>query len=151
MWIRRLALVPLVVATAQTAPDDRQRTEALLGTRLTEPPAPPRPRCRNAGEDKAAEGRAAEGKGDGDEIVVCAGADAGQRIPSTGDDPTSRAGQRTGALHAPQLDKGSCRGKLGCFVGSRTRSLYLIDLKAIPQAPAGSDADRIAKGEMAEP
>jgi hypothetical protein len=27
----------------------------------------------------------------------------------------------------------------------------MIDLKAIPEAPEGSDADKIAKGEMAAP
>jgi hypothetical protein len=36
-------------------------------------------------------------------------------------------------------------------LGRQPRQLYIIDLKAIPEPPAGSDADRIAKGEMAAP
>lgn len=36
-------------------------------------------------------------------------------------------------------------------VGAKPRQLYIIDLKALPEAPAGSDADRIAKGEVPPP
>jgi hypothetical protein len=38
-----------------------------------------------------------------------------------------------------------------CFLQKCPKPLYLIDLKSIPVAPAGSDADKIAKGEMRAP
>ncbi|MBW8753426.1 MAG: hypothetical protein JF595_04640 [Sphingomonadales bacterium] len=147
MWRCRCALLSSIVLVA-AAPawgqiSDRQRSEALLTTGSVARPAPPRPRCRNGGD----------GADDNGEIVVCGPADQGQRIPSTGESaPGSRAGLRNGELHAPQLDRGSCRGKLGCFVGGGVHPpAYIIDMKAIPEAPEGSDADRIAKGEIAEP
>ncbi len=88
-----------------------------------------------------------------DEIVVC-GPDRGedQRIPSTAQsDPRSRSALRTGVPRAPQLDRGSCKGQPNCLVGGRAPPpIYYIDLKAIPEAPEGSDADKVAKGEEAE-
>ena len=40
----------------------------------------------------------------------------------------------------------------GCIrVGKTPRRPLLIDLDTIPEAPPGSDADRIARGEMAAP
>ena len=47
----------------------------------------------------------------------------------------------------------SCAGATMCaqHLGRKPRQLYIIDLKAIPEPPAGSDADKIAKGEMAAP
>ena len=88
------------------------------------------------------------------EIVVCA-ADHGedQRIPSTAaSDPGSHQALYDGLPRAPQLDRGSCKGQAGCQAfGYAPPPIYYIDLKAIPEAPAGSDADLIAKGEKAEP
>ena len=100
------------------------------------PPAPRKARCD---------------KGNGDDIVVCApdhGED--QRIPSsTETDPTSRAALRDGRPHAPQLDSGNC-AKCPHF-GKVPPPIYYFDIKALPEAPAGSDADKIAKGEAAQP
>jgi hypothetical protein len=90
-------------------------------------------------------------QGNADEIVVCApdhGED--QRVPSsTEDDPASRAALRDGRPHAPQLDQGYC-AKCPHF-GKVPPPVYYFDIKALPEAPEGSDADRIAKGELAEP
>lgn len=88
----------------------------------------------------------------GDEIVVCARTDNSRyRVPSSTDgDPGSRAALRTGMPAPPQLDRGSCRGQPGCFIGGYAPPpIYYVDLKAIPEAPEGSDADLVAKGEKA--
>lgn len=89
------------------------------------------------------------------EIVVCAPDDGKQwRVPSTSDsDPTSRQATRTGVPRAPQLDRGSCKGKrqVGCIgLGGRAREIYMIDLKSIPETPKGSDAEKVANGEIAD-
>jgi hypothetical protein len=89
------------------------------------------------------------------EIVVCAPDNGKQwRIPSTTDsDPTSRQATRTGIPRAPQLDRGSCKGKgqLGCIgIGRAAAPMYMIDLSTIPETPKGSDAEKIAKGEMSD-
>jgi hypothetical protein len=38
-----------------------------------------------------------------------------------------------------------------CMLQKCPKPLYLIDLKSIPVAPVGSDADKISKGEMRAP
>lgn len=47
----------------------------------------------------------------------------------------------------------SCAAATVCaqHLGPKPRQLYIIDLKAIPEPPAGSDADRMAKGEIPTP
>ena len=89
------------------------------------------------------------------EIVVCAPDDGKQwRIPSTSDsDPASRQATRTGVPRAQQLDRGSCKGKgqLGCIgIGRAAPPIYMIDLSAIPATPKGSDAEKVANGEMSD-
>lgn len=92
----------------------------------------------------------------GDEIVVCADRGEDLRVPSTAEtDPSSLAARRArndGIPQTPQLDRGSCKGQAGCVIGGwAPPPLYLIDLKAIPEPAEGSDADKIAKGEIPEP
>ena len=88
----------------------------------------------------------------GDEIVVCGpGVDPDRyRVPS----PTDQGRTDDGVPRAPDLEPkypGVAVAK-GCFIGPCPIPLpVMIDLKAIPEAPEGSDADRIAKGEMAAP
>lgn len=89
----------------------------------------------------------------GDEIVVCVDRGEDLRVPTTAEsDPDSLAARRArnnGVPLAPQLDRGSCKGKPGCVIGGwAPPPLYLIDLAAIPEAPEGSDADKVAKGEL---
>ena len=51
----------------------------------------------------------------------------------------------------PKLDREPCNPKqLGCFQFGQTRKIELIDLSKIPEAPPGSDADKVAKGEMSD-
>ncbi|MEO7247361.1 MAG: hypothetical protein ABIW31_02815 [Novosphingobium sp.] len=87
------------------------------------------------------------------EIVVC-GADHGDdvRVPSTADsDPNSKEGQNTGLPQAPSVSglpdcrKSKCHG-----FGRAPPRIYVIDMKSIPEAPKGSDADRVAKGEISD-
>lgn len=87
----------------------------------------------------------------GDEIVVCADRGTDQRLPQTAPDPNTRAGRHVldnGVPRAPQVGPGSCKGQPGCIaIGSAPPPPYYIDVKSLPEAPPGSDADKIAKGE----
>jgi len=82
----------------------------------------------------------------GEEIVVCAEQEdpAKQYVPSDTDsgDPDD------GVPRAPDVS-GLPSG--GMRIGKTPHRPLIIDLSKIPEAPAGSDADRIAKGEMAAP
>ncbi|GGB93089.1 hypothetical protein GCM10011494_09390 [Novosphingobium endophyticum] len=92
--------------------------------------------------------RCAEPERRGD-IVVCAQRPDEFRMPSTGEsDPESRQALDDGRLHAPDVAGGGIfRGKATMGFGAVTVP-YMIDLSSIPEAPEGSDADRIARGEM---
>lgn len=95
----------------------------------------------------------------GDEIVVCADHGADQRIPSTAEtDPDSRAARRAldgNIPRAPDVSSikcqkgadGVCRGN----VGGVPTPAYFVDVTKLPPAPPGSDADLIARGELAAP
>ncbi|MBS0481904.1 MAG: hypothetical protein JSR96_07055 [Proteobacteria bacterium] len=97
--------------------------------------------------------------GDDDEIVVCARTDSSKyRVPSTAEsDPNSLAARRArdGAIpSAPDLvpQYHGVSAARGCFVPPcPPPPIYYIDVKALPEAPAGSDADKIARGEKAAP
>lgn len=86
------------------------------------------------------------------EIVVCAPPQDRFRMPSsTESDPTSRAALRDGRPHTNEEGgKGIFKGKSTFSFGS-VEQPYIIDLATIPEAPAGSDADKIAKGELRAP
>lgn len=87
------------------------------------------------------------------EIIVCAPDEDEFRIPSTGDDDPGGAGSRDGSLRAPDVaGEGIFKGKATmsgkCLIPPcPPEAAYIIDLSTIPEAPAGSDADKIAKGE----
>ena len=130
---------------ADRTPDGTQRTaETMIDRARTAygPLAPQRPKpCGN--QDKAGD------------IVVCAPGDGKQwRIPPTSEtDPNSRTATRTGVPRAPQLDRGSCKGsgRIGCIgLGGKGREIYMIDLSSIPATPKGSDAEKVANGEMSD-
>lgn len=91
-----------------------------------------------------------------DEIVVCA-PDHGERwrVPPTSEtDPGSHQALRDGLPRAPNLEPhypGIVIAR-GCFIPPcPPPPAYMIDLSTIPEAPAGSDADKIARGEMRAP
>ncbi len=90
----------------------------------------------------------------GEEIVVCAQQDDPERYraASSSDlDPTG-AGARGGVPHADvETRYPGVAVASGCFIPPCPPPMpVLIDLKAIPEPPPGSDADRIARGELAQ-
>ncbi len=122
-----------VPAAGQDAIDTKV-AQRLAASRDVYGAVPPPKRCASGSED---------------EIVVCAPGDSDRyRVPSTAQsNPGSREGLRTGVPSAPQLDRGSCRGQPNCIVGGYTTpKVYVIDLKAIPEAPEGSDAEAVGNG-----
>lgn len=85
-----------------------------------------------------------------DEIVVCVDRGEDLRVPSSAEtDPSSLAARHAlnnGVPRAPAFSQ-SCKGQPGCVTGGwAPQPIYVIDVKALPEAPAGSDADKIAKG-----
>ena len=90
-----------------------------------------------------------------DEIVVCVDRGEDQRVERGAPDPNTLEGRRAlngGVPRAPQFDHGSCRGKPGCIIGGwAPPPVYYTDVTKLPEAPPGSDADKIAKGEVPEP
>lgn len=125
-------------ATSEAGQEDRAIAERMLGTGGRVTPDKSRSSCFRTVKQG--------------EIVVCAPDQADQHVPSTIEsDPNSPAALRDGRLHTPDV-----AGR-GIFKGKPTRSFgkvvapYLIDLSSIPVAPAGSDADKIAKGELRAP
>lgn len=96
--------------------------------------------------------RACVRKGRPGEIVVCAPDEEQFRVDSSADsDPTGKAGTNDGRLRPPNFEKniGGVSVAKGCFIPPCPPAQPLIiDLSQIPQAPAGSDADLVAKGEL---
>ena len=120
-------------AIAQVADEDREMAEKMMSTGRVTPDTVTK-RCPQP-----------ERRGD---IVVCAEKPDAFRMPSTGDsDPNSKQALDDGRLHAPDVAGGGIfKGKPTMGFGKVTAP-YIIDLATIPEAPEGSDADRIAKGE----
>ena len=84
------------------------------------------------------------------EIVVC-GVDRGEqwRVPSTAEsDPKSRQGRDIGMPTAPNVSSLPDCAIVKCHgFGKVPPPIYVVDFTKLPEAPVGSDADRIAKGE----
>lgn len=90
-----------------------------------------------------------------DEIVVCAPRDPDKdRYPGR-ETLESVQSTRDGLPRAPDLAPVYPKGQVsvkGCFIPPcPPPKMIFIDVKALPEAPPGSDADKIAKGEMPEP
>ncbi|TCM18734.1 hypothetical protein EDF56_104266 [Novosphingobium sp. PhB165] len=96
--------------------------------------------------------RACSREGRPGEIVVCAPDEEKFRVQSSAEsDPTGPAGTNDGRLHPPNFEKniGGVTAARGCFIPPCAPAQPLIiDLSQIPEAPAGSDADLVAKGEL---
>lgn len=126
------------------------------------PPAPeaePRPRINlmvtvpraeaSAAQQQECVDRAEAGRISG-EIVVCGSTGSEGKAPLTGDRAASqrRYAEETalkGAPRAPDLFGIPDNGK-GISLGGVPPPVLYIDVEALPPAPAGSDADRIARG-----
>jgi hypothetical protein len=130
-------------ALAQSDELDRKVAERIEQAHQVYGVPDPRLRCR---------------PGSDGEIVVCADHGADLKVPSTAEsDPNSREARRAldgNVPTAPDLEPhypGMSVAK-GCFVPPcPPPPVYYIDMKAIPEPPEGSDADKIAKGEMPAP
>lgn len=139
--VTTLALLMPSPLLAQSDPDavDRQVSEILDQAKAVYGVPDPRLRCRP--------------KPGSDEIVVCIDRGEDLVVPSTAEsDPDSLAARHAlddGIPRAPQFDRGYCAE---CpHFGSVPPPVYYIDVTALPEAPPGSDADKIAKGEVSAP
>lgn len=137
------AAVMLAAAPVWAEPEEKDPrvTELLEQAKRVYGVSDPRDRCRRR---------------DGQEIVVCVDHGEDLHVPSTAEsDPNSREARRAlndGIPRAPQLDRGSCKGQPGCVTGGwAPPPIYEVDLSKLPQAPEGSEADLIARGEIPAP
>lgn len=132
-----LAAMPLLAQTADPEPDP-QIAQRLAAAKSRLSVETVQDRCRSA--RKAGE------------IVVCVDRGEDLRVPTTAEsDPDSLAARRAlnnGVPRAPAFSR-SCKGQPGCITGGwAPPPIYVIDPAALPEAPEGSDADKIAKGEL---
>jgi len=124
----------------ETSPADRDVARNLLTTQGRIAPLPRR-RCDAPR---------------GNDIVVCAQNNEQFRIDSPADGDSDQA-LNDGRLTPPDVSgKGIFKGKptMGgmCLIPPcPPPPAYMVDLSKIPPAPAGSDADKIAKGEIRAP
>lgn len=85
-------------------------------------------------------------------IVVCGGKEASdrERIPLRGETDGAKS-TNDGLPRAPNVSglRDCSRGCIG--LGGVPAPVYYFDIKALPPPPPGSDADRIAKGEIPAP
>lgn len=135
-----LMLLSLAVLSAPLAAQNRgQSAEDMVETaRQSYGPAPPKPRCDPNSEDPTV-------------IVVCAQLEEQEqfrvRTDEEAENDYARETMNRGRPAAPNVDGP------GIFQGPATFSLpppapvLIIDLEDIPDAPEGSDADLIGKGE----
>jgi hypothetical protein len=133
-----LLLAAAAAAAANPAPTITAEQALANARALTTVVQPKRPACPEA---------------TGDEIVVCAEHEdpKKQYVPSDTDSGVPDDGGVPQAPNVSGLPDCASAGFCAQHLGKQPRQLYIIDLKAIPEPPAGSDADRIARGEMAAP
>ena len=85
-------------------------------------------------------------------IVVCGGREASEqeRLPLRGELESARS-TRDGLPRAPNVSgmRDCSRGCIG--IGGVAAPMYYFDIRALPEAPPDSDADRIARGEIRAP
>jgi hypothetical protein len=97
--------------------------------------------------------RCALGRADATEIVVCAPRDPEEHRYPGREQLESVQSTRDGIPRAPDLAPhypGVVVAR-GCFIPPcPPPPMIFIDVKALPEAPPGSDADKVAKGEMPE-
>jgi len=108
---------------------------------------------RQAQQTDLGDKRCKLGNADASEIVVCRRRDSdADRYPGR-ETLESVQSTRDGIPRAPDLAPhypGVVVAR-GCFIGPcAPPPMIFIDVKALPEAPAGSDADKIARGEMPE-
>ncbi|WP_156840775.1 hypothetical protein [Novosphingobium aquimarinum] len=131
----------LAQAPADAGSKDREIAEMMLRSQGAYSTTRSRTECYE---------RAASG-----EIVVCAQDDSRFRAQSTSDvDPLSSQALNDGSIRPPDLEPKypGFTAARGCFIPPCPKGpAYFVDLEAIPDAPAGSDADLIGRGEKRAP
>ncbi|PLK26679.1 hypothetical protein C0V78_07115 [Novosphingobium sp. TH158] len=88
------------------------------------------------------------GTGPNGEILVC-GKDNGEDVRV----PTDESNTDDGLPRAPEVGPPSCKktGNKGCIgFGGVPPPVYVVDVKAIPRPPKGSDAEKVANGEISD-
>jgi hypothetical protein len=136
------ALLAPQTSPAQGTPDEKTVQVMATARAAVGPISPEQARKACEAQDK---------QGD---IIVCASVGTKQfRVQSTAElNPNSRASTRTGVPRAPKFDGEACDTKLiTCLGFGRKRdAMYFIDLASIPPTPTGSDAEKVANGEMSD-
>lgn len=125
-------------ADSGAAPPDSPQADAnaQIAQRLLTAGQPKR--CETAGPDGG--------------IVVCGGREANEkeRLPLRGE-LDSALSTKDGMVRAPNVSglRDCSRGCIG--FGSAPTPMYFFDITKLPEAPADSDADKIARGEIRAP
>lgn len=123
-------------SAAAAAESDEAATNAAIAQRLLTAGQPKR--CETAGPDGG--------------IVVCGGRAASEqeRLPLR-DELDSARSTKDGMVRAPNVSglRDCSRGCIG--IGGVSAPMYFFDITKLPEAPADSDADRIARGEIRAP
>lgn len=140
-----VTIVPVLVAFpglawAQNAASDadRRMMDAIKAQKAMADPT--RPECRPENRTSG-------------QIVVCGDNEenARQKLPIPVAPDTSKT-TADGVPRAPNVSGLPDCSKGGCIgFGHVPPPVYYFDIKALPEAPPGSDADKIAKGEMSPP
>lgn len=92
--------------------------------------------------------RRCSGTGANGEILVC-GRDEGEDVRV----PSDETNTNDGLPRAPEIGQPSCKktGNKGCIgFGGVPPPVYYIDVKAIPKPPKGSEAEKVANGEISD-
>lgn len=165
--VRGLLALTLLIGAPLAAQDDTAATPAsppeTPAAPATQGPPPPPPRINllvtvprgevNQAQVKECEERADAGTLSG-EIIVCGGrGDDGTGLTGSRAETQKRYAEETAYKGAPRApifnpgckDQGNPPGCISGF-GKVPPPAYIVDFDALPQAPAGSDADRIARG-----
>jgi len=156
-----LAVIAGTMAMPLAAQDDTTATPAPAAETPPPPPPPAEPRPRidlmvTVPRSDASEAQLQECRDDTDagtisgEIVVCREVRQDGKTPLTGDRAATqkRYAEETalkGAPRAPEAFGIPDNGK-GIGFGKPPPAAIMIDVAALPKAPEGSDADRIARG-----
>lgn len=127
---------PVAATGAGSAESDEAAANAAIAQRLLTAGQPKR--CETAGPDGG--------------IVVCGGRAASEqeRLPLRGELDSARS-TKDGLVRAPNVSglRDCSRGCIG--IGGVPPPMYFFDITKLPEAPADSDADKIAHGEIRAP
>lgn len=140
--MRTALAVLLLVPSVALAQEEDPVAESFVQAKALYGVEDPRLRCR---------------PGPTGEIVVCADRGEDLRVPGSMEgDPnalTTRRALDGNIPTAPDLvpKYHGISAMKGCFIGGCPIEYYYVDFSALPEAPPGSDADRIAKGEIPAP